>query len=130
MIKRQDVDFFSNSKFVTELTPKDFDEHETWKLSKKKCCIILFYCAWCPHCVSTKEVWENLGKMATFFEVYSFNCEKYKRHVDKIKVDSPQLIKGYPTIAIYERGEPVEVYKGNRDVKSLVSACMRACKNQ
>jgi len=71
-----------------------------------------------------------LGETAAFFDVYSLNCEKHKAHVAKIKEDMPNLITSYPTIVIYQNGNPIEQFVDEeRNVKNLTDACIRACKS-
>ena len=120
--------YFSLSRFVKELSDDSFDDIATWRLKKHKCSIVLFYTPWCPHCINVKEMWGKLGNIAAFFDVCAFNCEKYKGHLAKIKEDMPYLIQGYPTIIIYNNGEPIEEYNGDRNLNKLVQACMRSCK--
>ena len=93
--ERESTSFFSNSRFVKELTSKDFDETELWKLKKNKCCIILFYAPWCPYCKAVKDVWNDLGEKAIFYRVYAMNCQKEQVWVNKVKEDLPSLIPHY-----------------------------------
>ena len=128
---REDTDYFASSRFVTELKSKDFDPIATWRLKRHKCSIVLFYCAWCPHCKAVKKIWEHLGETAAFFDVCAYNCEKNWTHLDQIKSDMPELIRGFPTIIIYENGEPIEKVgqtESERNVGHFIDACMRACK--
>ena len=120
--------YFSQSKYAEELAPSDFEPLKVWNLKNKECSIVLWYAPWCPHCKALKDIWEQLGKMATFVNVFSFNCEKYKGHLSKIKEDMPELVTGYPTIIIYKKGHPEEQYKGDRTLKNLLKTSMRICK--
>ena len=131
-MERPSEDYFSSSSFVTELTAKDFDPVETWKLQNHKCSIVLFYAPWCPYCKAVENVWNELGEMAAFFDVCAFNCEKNKKHLQKIQHDMPELVGGFPTMIIYEKGDPVEkvgTSESERTVATFVKACMRACKS-
>lgn len=121
-------DFFTGSRSVIELKPSDFDEVKTWTLKKHKCSIVMFYCAWCPHCQAMRETWEKVADMATFFDVCAFNCEKHKAHVLKMNEDMTGFIEGYPTIIIYKNGEPFERYEGDRSVGALLKVCMKSCR--
>jgi len=123
----KDLSYFSHSKFVTELTPKDFEGVATWKLKERKCAAVLFYADWCPHCKEIKGEWEKFGEIAAFFEVYAFNCAKYTSHTDKIREDMPGLIKSFPTIIFYSNGEAMEAYRGERTYDNFLKACMRVC---
>ena len=126
-LQRDDVSYFEGNKYVTEITPRDFEEYATWKLKKKECSAILFYAPWCPHCKSVKTVWENLGKTAVFMDILAFNCEKYSEHLMSIKEDMPELVKGFPTIIFYKNGSPVESYADDRTDSKLLKASMRVC---
>ena len=131
MTQRDGEDYFADSKFVTELTHKDFESVATWRLKTHKCSIVLFYAPWCPHCKALKDIWISLGTKAAFFDVCAMNCEKNKVHMAKIKEDMPELVNGYPTIIIYKNGDPVENVGGSKETRTvghLIKACMRACK--
>jgi thiol-disulfide isomerase/thioredoxin len=128
-MERSKEDFFPDDTVITELKPSDFDSVATWKLkaAKRGCCIILWYASWCPHCQSVREEYSKYARKALFMNVYAFNCEKYKDHLDKIKHDMPGLVQGYPTLVFYKNGEPAEHYEDQRDVASFVKASMRVC---
>ena len=68
-----------------------------------------------------------MGETAAFFDVYALNAEKYKAHVAKINEEKPRFIFSYPTIIIYEEGNPIKHYEGPRDWKHLTIACAEAC---
>jgi thiol-disulfide isomerase/thioredoxin len=121
--------FYTNSPGITELTPKDFDAVDTWKLTNHKCCVVLFYAPWCPHCKNMKNMWMELGKLNGFFDVCALDCEKYIEHVDLIKNDAEGLINGYPSIVFYKNGVPVKRFEGKRTVANITKECMNACKS-
>lgn len=125
-----DKNYF-DSKYVTELSPEDFVGTRTWSLKNQTCAIVLFYAPWCPYCKNMKSVWNELGKTAAFFNVYAFNCEKYKEYMNRIKEDMPELVNSYPTMLIYKQGEPVERVgeaQDQRNVGYFINTCMRACR--
>lgn len=122
-----DPSYFIDSKYVVELTPRDFEGASTWKLKDKKCSVVLFYADWCPHCKAIQSEWEKLGQIAGFVEVYAFNCAKHAKHTEKIREDMPGLITSYPTIMFYKNGSPVEAYKGERKHSNLLKASMAVC---
>jgi thiol-disulfide isomerase/thioredoxin len=119
--------YFEGHRSVKELSPKDFNSASSWKLKENKCAIILFYKPGCRYCQDVKPQWKQLGETAAFFNVYALNVAKYHAHVAKIKEEMPSLITSYPTIIIYENGEPKEHYQGVRDWKHLTLACARVC---
>lgn len=119
---------FADDTFVKELSPNNFNRYQTWKLRSKECSIVLFYCPWCPHCVKLKNLWNKLAVMAAFFNVYAFNCEKYKEHELKIKEENPTLIQGYPTILIYEEGIPIRrINETERELDILIGILVDTC---
>ena len=125
---RETADYFGQgNKYITELTPSDFESVAPWRLKGGASGMVLFYAPWCGYCKRVAPEWEKAAKTVGFCEFYAFNCEKYKDHVMKIKEDTPELIKGYPSIVIYKEGSPDEYYDGDRSSKSLVSTCMRTC---
>jgi thiol-disulfide isomerase/thioredoxin len=124
------MSFFSNSKHVKELESKDFEGIATWKLKSKKCSIVLFYMGWCPHCKDVKGIWEGLAKKALFMDVLAFDCEANDQHLNKIREDMPEMVRGYPTIIFYVNGEPKETFSGDRTEANLLKACMRVCQGR
>jgi len=119
--------YFEGNRSVKELSPEDFNPVSSWKLKKNKCAIILFYKPGCRYCRDVKPQWEQLGETAAFFSVHAFNSAKYHAHIAKIKEEMPSLVTSYPTIVIYENGDPKEHYQGERDWKHLTLACARVC---
>lgn len=119
---------FSNSKYVKELKPSDFDSYETFKLNtSERCTVVLFYCDWCPHCRNLRDTWEQFAKIAGFINVCSFDCEKYKGHILKINEERPGMVQGYPTIWFFKYGTPIEKYKEERTKEKLVGKSMEVC---
>ena len=129
-MERENSSFFENSNAVKELSPKDFESVATWKLTSKKCTAVLFFAPWCPHCVSFKDTWEKLGKVALFMDIRAMNCEKYNSHMAKIKEDMPELVKSFPTIVFYKNGQPIEHYADERTHEKLLKACMDMCQKE
>lgn len=123
--------YFDDDKNVIQLTPKDFHPLATWKLVNHRCSIVLFYAPWCSHCKAMKNVWSDLAKKSKNFSVCAFNCEKNKEHILQIKEDIPEMVTGYPTMIVYNEGEPVEDVAGRgdqRNVEYLLNKTMEVCK--
>jgi thiol-disulfide isomerase/thioredoxin len=125
----QTQDYFSGSRYVKELTPKDFDSMHTHNLKTIKNGIILFYAPWCGYCKAVAPTWEEAAKISGFCDFYAFNCEKYKAHLSKIKESMPEMVTSYPTIITYQNGQPKEFFNEERTVEKIVAACMRTCIN-
>jgi|694.fasta_scaffold06067_8 thiol-disulfide isomerase/thioredoxin len=129
---KDDQSYFTGNKFVTELSSKDFDEKEPWKLKSGKCTAILFYAPWCPHCKNVKDTWIELGKIATFFDICAFNCVSNVEHYEKMKEDLPDLRNGFPTMIVYKKGEPSEMIgetSEDRKLNNFLKSCMRICES-
>ena len=130
--KKESEGYFDNSRYVKELSPKDFNSKESWKLKSDKCTAILFYAPWCPHCKDVKKTWEELGKKATFFDICALNCVKHGEYFEKMKEDLPDLRGGYPTMIVYKNGEPSEMIgetSDDRKLASFMETCMRICQD-
>jgi len=119
------MSYFSNNRYVKELSPDDFDKNEPWKLKDDACGLVLFYAPWCGHCKNVKPEWDAAAKQVGFCDYYAFNCDAHKDYVSK---NNNGLVNGYPTIIIYKKGKPAGNYDGNRDRQSFIKACMGTCK--
>ena len=83
--------YFTTSKFVKELSPKDFDSVVSSKLKSGECTAILFYANYCPWCHKMKDAWEEFAEMAAFYNVAAFDCATHTAHSAKIKDELPLL---------------------------------------
>ena len=133
--------FYSQSRFVRELKPSDFDldtkvmslkkeiMRGSLKETKNACYAIMFYCSWCPHCISVKTIWENFAKRAAFMDVYAINCapEENKKFLDMQRLKNKNLISGYPTFIFYRDGKRPQKYEGERSEGALLANAMKIC---
>jgi len=120
--------FFKGSG-VIELTEKDFDKNDPTKLSKQVCSMVLFYAPWCGHCQAMKDEYRKAGNVASaIYKIYAVNSEKNKDLIDKIKTIKPDFIQGFPTIAIFKKGERVDTYTGERTTDAFIKFAMDRCK--
>lgn len=129
MERESDDHFGSDNKYVKELRPDMYESSTPWQLKtqsngKKPCGMVLYYAPWCGICKMFFPIYEKTAKISGFCNFYAFNCEKYKAHTAKIMEDKPYLITGYPTVIIYNNGNPTEAYNGERTEKALLSKCM------
>lgn len=137
ILKRDDKNYFSRIKGVKELTPKDFNEIETFKLKEPKSLkirdsytFILFYAPWCKFCKETKEVWKTLSRCSIQkkIKIAAFNCEKWGAHCMKMKMDYSRthkkpFIKTYPMLALYKNSKPFKFFRQERTLENLVGFC-------
>lgn len=110
------------------LTPSGFVSEYPHYLKDKSCALVFYMAPWCPHCVAAKPKMEKFAKgVKSVLNVYSFDCEKYKGHVEKIQRSVPGFINGYPTFWIYKGGKPIKEYQGQLDLQKLLNMCQRVC---
>ncbi len=122
--ERPTHNYFSGSKFVKELTPKDFDGIN---LKNKKCHFVMFYLPGCGWCKQLKDVWERLGETITFYEIAAVNSERHREFVQQFN-KSTNLIPSYPTLIIF-RGKPISPrYEGERSLDKMMEWCIQECK--
>lgn len=96
--------YFSDSKYVKELSPKEFDPENPTKLKDSRCSVVLFYAPWCPHCKNVKEAWNDMGKKCgTMLNVLALDCEKYKNHYAKMR-EVKSGFGGFPTMMAFSNG--------------------------
>lgn len=124
--------YFEGNRYVKELSPDDFDDKILYKLNENSngvrgTCFVLFYAPWCPHCKAVKDDYINFAKTAGFIDVYAVDCEKHKEYISKIKEDVPELIKGYPTIVIYNNFLPSEHYENERSTEKFIEKASDVC---
>lgn len=114
---------------VTSMTPSHFQDGEVWKIKDQGCTIVLFYADWCPHCVNSVEFFTRVAEMIAFKETYAFNCNAYPEHTGAINKSSKGLINGYPTLILYNNGEPQDPYQGDiKNVNAVVAYAQDMCK--
>ncbi len=115
---------YKNSKYVKELSPKDFKVIGIDKqvMPKKYPVLIKFYAHWCPHCSNPgmhqfmEAIGESFPKKAGI-QVAALSCEHNEKNGDIARNIG---IMGYPTFKYYNsRGEMSE-YRGGPNPESLV----------
>jgi thiol-disulfide isomerase/thioredoxin len=119
------MSYFTDSTDVKELSSKAFDDMQSYILNDKKCACVMFYANWCPHCKDLAPVLSQVAATATFMHFYALDCAVQKGHAAKINEEVPKMIPGYPTLIFYHNGEPLATYDDERDVDSLLKACMK-----
>jgi thiol-disulfide isomerase/thioredoxin len=126
---KNNKDYFPKSKYVKELSPSHFDVYKTINLVDDKCCFVLFYAPWCGYCKKLRNIWKELGRVANFTNIYAFNCEKYKSHLNKMRYEDPNLIKTFPSLVLYKNKKPYKKYEGERTLKELLNFVLYNCEN-
>jgi thiol-disulfide isomerase/thioredoxin len=100
VIPRMNPDYVANKEYVSR-EKQDSGSTEVADL-------YLFYTTWCPHCKTTKPIWEKLkeqvgdgvnGVKINFIEV---DCDKDTDTASKFKVE------GYPTIKMVRENQVIE----------------------
>ena len=98
-----------------ETKPDDLEEQI--KEGKK---VVLFYADWCGHCNDLKPTWDEVAEKINKNEkrMLKVNCgnstKEDKAIMEKYDID------GYPTIIIFQDGEPKQ-YKGGRKEEDLLA---------
>jgi thiol-disulfide isomerase/thioredoxin len=104
--------FKPSTKFITNNEFKGVNTNVT------EAQLILFHTLWCPHCKTTKEIWDTLKKktkfnnnnyIVTFLEI---DCDKESAYADTYD------IKEYPTIILL-KGEKKYIYDANLNEDTL-----------
>lgn len=97
---------------VQVLTPKDF------KNGKATCGkgAVVFYAPWCGHCKTMSADWKKFAHQAPQgFKVAALDCEAYPAVAQEFGVNA------YPTIFMIDSQGNLVRYKGERDLRSLVT---------
>lgn len=83
-----------------KIDPNRFIENDEYKTDKqvKEVELMLFSVDWCPHCLSTRKVWDSFKlsfKPDGYIIVYTeIDCDKYKNTADSYNITE------YPTIIL------------------------------
>ena len=109
---RMNPSYVANKEFISK-TEQDGSDSDVADL-------YLFYTTWCPHCKTTKPIWQKLkdqvgesgvkGVKINFIEV---DCDKDKDTANKFKVE------GYPTIKMVHNNQIIE-YDAKPNLETLI----------
>merc|ERR1712039_928686 len=84
-------------------------------VGKDKDVFVEFYAPWCGHCKRLAPEYENVGK--AFEDVESVVIAK----VDATENDTPEDIKGFPTLIFYKKGSMEGIkYDGDRTQDAII----------
>lgn len=107
---RMNPSYVANKEFVSE---------QDGGGDKDAADLYLFYTTWCPHCKTTKPIWQKLkdqvgdagvnGVKINFIEI---DCDKDKDTANKFKVE------GYPTIKMVYNNQIIE-YDAKPNLETL-----------
>ena len=112
-------DLYTNSN-VKEITPKQLivkNNKLCVKSHNKGKYIIKFYAPWCGYCTKLKDILNELASDG--YNIYAFNCDKYKDELSNITKHSNIKINGYPTILISDLNNELIEYDGDRTIESF-----------
>merc|ERR1712038_951154 len=101
----------SNDEPVFVLVGSEFEK----VVGKDKDVFVEFYAPWCGHCKRLAPEYEKVGE--AFGDVDSVVIAK----IDATENDTPEDIKGFPTLLFYPKGETTAVkYGGDRTQEAIV----------
>jgi len=101
----------TNDDPVFVLVGSEFDN----VIGKDKDVFVEFYAPWCGHCKRLAPEYEKVGE--AFGDVDSVVIAK----IDATENDTPEDIKGFPTLLFYPKGETTAVkYGGDRTQEAIV----------
>ena len=123
------MDPFKNSS-VIELFGSDFKNEFPWKLKDSRCTFVLFYADWCGYCQDFKPEYAKFANKSQFIRVCAVNADSNKKLLESINSSelNPEFkVEGFPTLILYSKGEPVEVYSEEKNFVALNSKAMKFC---
>lgn len=110
--KRMNMNYIPNKEFINKIDENTQNEYNVADL-------YLFYTTWCPHCKTTKPIWEKLkettsstgvnGVKINFIEI---DCDKDKDTANKFNIE------GYPTIKMVYNNQIIE-YDAKPNLETL-----------
>jgi len=101
----------SNDDAVFVLVGSEFDK----VIGHEKDVFVEFYAPWCGHCKRLAPEYEKVGE--AFSDVDSVVIAK----IDATENDTPEDIKGFPTLLFYPKGETTAVkYGGDRKQEAII----------
>jgi len=108
---------------LIDLSAESF-EPDTVNLKSKKCTAVLWYSPHCGHCHDFMPVWNKVANIAMFFDICRINI---KQSEAEAKLSTKMNIIGVPTVWLYRKGKPIEIYNGPREVDSILKTVMEFC---
>jgi len=98
---------------VLELFPGTWDE----AIGQNRQTFVEFYAPWCPYCKRLEPIWSDLAeemkKSKSTVQIARLNADKYADFMPRYDVS------GFPTLILFQRGRPTNLYKGGVDLDSL-----------
>ena len=101
------IQMVSGSEDLSEISEPEFSDY----IKKNKLVIAKFYTNWCPHCIDSKDSYEEaaklIGKGNAATKVVKIDCDVARAIADKEKVN--QL----PMMFLYKDGKRVGQFDGD-----------------
>lgn len=90
--------------------------------------VVKYYAPWCGHCKHLAPVYNEVAaKAPANVHVVRFNMDKHSAEVQEQKIGEAEFgapisddVKGFPTVFMYRSDGTRSVYRGPRDVESMV----------
>ena len=91
-------------------------------------CVVKYYAPWCGYCKQMAPVFDELANQApSHVHVVKFNMDKHNAEVqeqrvgiDNFGVPVNEDVKGFPTVIMYKKDGTRSLYKGPREVASML----------
>lgn len=115
------------------LSKKDFNENDNQQLTGSLSygiTIVKFYAPWCGYCKVSQPDYKKLDEIVGGdFNIGMYNIETGDNKLFLQEINASTLygfkVGGYPTHVIFSNGKYIEVYKGERDYKSILNRLLQ-----
>ena len=87
--------------------------------------LVMFYADWCGHCQKIKPIWDESAKEInesasnSGVKLIKVNCGKPNENESHKQIMQKYEIQGFPTIKLFEDGEVVQDFDGNRTKEGI-----------
>jgi thiol-disulfide isomerase/thioredoxin len=94
--------------------------------------VVMYYASWCGHCRNATPIYQEVAERFSAMEntpclITRFNMDKYHDIVEQRNIGVAEFgtpvhadVKGFPTFICYKKDGARSMYKGPRDVETMV----------